>query len=170
MNKFFTLFIALVLPVLVFAQEEKPVRFVIKNAGVNVKGSFSKMDVQGTFDPENPSTASFTASIDVSTLDTGIKGRDKHLKKEKYFDLENYPKIHFKSTSVSQREGQFLLKGKLKIKSTEREVEIPFSYKKEETGNWLEGYFEIDRRDYSVGKKHLIMGSKVKITIRYKLS
>ena len=137
--------------------------FVIKNAGINVDGIFRNHSITQKFESDNLENSYFTASIDVGSIDTGIKGRDKHLKKSKYFDLENYPKITFKSTNISKKGDDYIMQGALTIKETTRSVEIPFSIADVNGVDRFNGYLEIDRRDYDVGKKHLVMGDLVKI-------
>ena len=153
------------------AQDEplKLISFKIKNAGVNVKGTFHEHTVTVRFDENDLANAYFEVKIEVSSLDTGIKGRDKHLKKAKYFDLENYPQIVFKSTRIEKTAEGYKALGDLTIKKTTRQVEIPFTITAlEGSEKDFEGYFEIDRRDYGVGKGHLIMGDEVKIEIHYR--
>lgn len=148
-----------------FSQKTAHVSFTIKNAGINVKGTFETIKITQLFNPDNLIESQFDVSILATTINTGIKGRDKHLRKAKYFDVENHPNITFKSNNISKSESGFLLKGNLKIKATTKSVEIPFTIEKPEEGAFLKGYLEIDRRDYGVGKNHLIMGDKVKIYI-----
>jgi len=152
------------------AQEETPqlISFKIKNAGVNVKGTFFDHTVRARFDETQLDNAYFEVKIEVSSLNTGIKGRDKHLKKAKYFDLENYPQIVFKSKSVKKTAEGYSVTGDLTIKTTTREVEIPFTVTTlDGKDKDLKGNFTIDRKDYKVGKNHLIMGDEVKIEINY---
>lgn len=148
------------------AQEpQKLVSFTIKNAGVNVKGTFLSYSVTTRWNADDLANSRLSATIEVNTLNTGIKGRDKHLKKAKYFDVENYPQISFTSTDIRKTAAGYLLKGNLTIKATTLPVEIPFTVETSPEGKAFSGAFEIDRRDYGVGKGHLIMGDKVKIKI-----
>ncbi len=146
-------------------EQQKLVSFTIKNAGINVKGSFLSYSVTTKWDASDLSNSRLSATIEANTIDTGIKGRDKHLRKAKYFDVENYPQIRLESTSISKTDAGYLLKGKLTIKETTLPVEIPFTTRPSAEGIVFSGAFELDRRDYGVGKNHLIMGDEVKIEI-----
>lgn len=146
---------------------EQFITFNIKNAGINVQGTFHEFQVEANYDPHDPKAADFKVSIDVNSLDTGIKGRDKHLKKEKYFDLENYPQITFNSTGVSHTDQGYILKGNLTIKATTLPVEMPFTVTPDGNKLLFKGEFTLDRRDYEVGRNHLIMGDEVRVEIRY---
>src|ERR1700730_13461815 len=91
------------------------VQFKIKNLGFNVDGSFSGLDGNIQFDPNNIAASSFDVSIDAQTVNTDNKMRDNHLRDETYFDTKNYPRIRFASTKItpSNKTGTFLIFGKL---------------------------------------------------------
>ena len=86
------------------------------------KGTLGDVSAIIKFDLSDLSKGSISGTVNVSTLDTGNKMRNKHLKGEDFFDSENYPEMTFNSTSISESGGIFYIKGKLKIKSTEKEV------------------------------------------------
>lgn len=148
-------------------EQNKFVSLTIRNAGVNVTGYFLSYTVTTKWDANDLPSSRLSASIEANTIVTGIKGRDKHLKKAKYFDVENYPQITLESTSISKTATGYLLKGRLTIKETTLPVEIPFTVEPSAEGSIFHGAFELDRRDYGVGKNHLILGDKVKIEIHH---
>lgn len=87
------------------------------------KGTLGNVSATIKFDLSDLSKGSVSGSVNVSTLDTQNKLRNKHLKGKKFFDVENYPTMTFESTSITEgSDGVFTIKGKLKIKSTEKEV------------------------------------------------
>ena len=61
-------------------------------------------DVSGIihFDPDNDIGLEVEFEIGASSILTGIGKRDDHLKSADFFDLENFPKISFKSNKVSK--------------------------------------------------------------------
>ena len=146
--------------------QEAEISFKIKNAGIYVDGIFDSIQVIQQFDPQELSSANFDVTIPVTTIDTGINARDRHLMKSKYFDVENYPEIRFQSTSLEQRETRYQLKGNLNIKETTLAVAIDFDLETKEGKLYYVGSLELDRRDYGVGKNHLILGDIVKIMIQ----
>ena len=149
------------------AQAPVDIKFKIKNAGINVSGFFEETKVTQKFMPDDLTNSSFEVTIPATTINTGIKGRDKHLRKAKYFNVEEYPNIKFRSTRIVKTTTGYLLKGNLTIKATTLAIEIPFTLEKDENGNEVfKGYVELDRRDYGVGKNHLILGDLVKIDIK----
>ncbi|MCZ8285049.1 MAG: YceI family protein, partial [Bacteroidia bacterium] len=78
------------------------VGFKIKNAGLTVDGSFKGLEADIAFDPAKAYGNKIEASVDVKTINTSSNTRDKHLKKEEYFDAEKFPKITMKSSSFSK--------------------------------------------------------------------
>jgi polyisoprenoid-binding protein YceI len=66
----------------------------------NVRGHFK--DVHGTllFDSDAPQAAQFEATVDMTKLWTGESQRDAHLKSADFLDVEKFPTMTFRSTSV----------------------------------------------------------------------
>ncbi|MFT6872903.1 MAG: polyisoprenoid-binding protein YceI, partial [Roseivirga sp.] len=69
------------------------ITFTIKNAGIGVDGFFEQTSVSFNFKPNDLGSSYFKLTIPTSTINTGINARDKHLRKSKYFDVENYPTL-----------------------------------------------------------------------------
>jgi len=65
-----------------------------------VRGSFDKVSGTLEFDPQNPAHSRVEATIEAASINTGLADRDAHLRSADVFDVENYPTITFKSTSV----------------------------------------------------------------------
>lgn len=71
----------------------------------NVKGEFDKVTGTVQFDPSNLALSSVDASIDVNSISTREPQRDDHLKSPDFLEAAKYPKITFRSTSVSKDGG-----------------------------------------------------------------
>lgn len=142
------------------------VEFVINNLGIGTKGDFKGLTGKISWNPANPSASSLQASVDASTIDTDIKARDNHLKKEDYFDVAKYPTLSFKSTAISlQANGQYLAKGILTIKDVAKTIELPFTVNKQADGFLFTGEIKINRRDFKVGGRSLTLSNDVKIKL-----
>ncbi len=128
------------------------VNFRIKNFGISVNGSFSGLSGNMLFDKNNPGAASFKATIDASSINTGIGARDRHLKKPDYLNVEKFPTISFVSEKVAlTTEGKYLATGKLFIKDRSRQISFPFTIAAEHGGTRFTGSFSVNRRDFNVG-------------------
>jgi polyisoprenoid-binding protein YceI len=66
----------------------------------NVHGHFSKVNGAIHFDPSHITHSSVEVTISATSICTGIKKRDEHLRSADFFDVEKYPEILFRSTSV----------------------------------------------------------------------
>jgi len=76
------------------------VEFAIRNLWYNVRGRFGVVQGAIVLDEEDISRSSVTATIRADTIDTKNKKRDAHLLLEDFLDVEKFPEIEFKSTSV----------------------------------------------------------------------
>jgi polyisoprenoid-binding protein YceI len=145
--------------------KDSEIKFRIKNLGVGVNGSFNGLEGKFEFDPHNLSSSTFEASIDVNSINTGINMRDNHLRSEDYFDVKNYPRIKFVSTKVveNDKEGNYVIYGKLTIKKTTKEISFPFTASPENGGIRFKGEFSLDRRDYKVGGYSMVLSDKLTV-------
>jgi polyisoprenoid-binding protein YceI len=123
-----------------------------------------KADIK--FDEKNPEKSSFSGSIPVNTINTGIKKRDRDLMSDNYFAAEKYPTINFKSKSASKTANGYLTKGDLTIKGVTKEIEIPFTFKNMGDHGEFIGTLSLNRHDYNIGGKTKIMGDQVDIQIK----
>ena len=76
------------------------VEFAIRNLWYTVKGRFGVVEGVIVLDEEDIGRSSVTATIKADTIDTKNKKRDAHLLLREFLDVEKFPKIEFKSTSV----------------------------------------------------------------------
>jgi polyisoprenoid-binding protein YceI len=76
--------------------------FQIRHLGVsNVRGSISGATGTIIWDEKDISKSSVTATLDTSTVNTSTEARDKHLKGPDFFNVEKFPTMTCKSTSVT---------------------------------------------------------------------
>ncbi|MBC7849426.1 MAG: YceI family protein [Chitinophagaceae bacterium] len=132
---------------------DSTVKFKIKNLGVQVTGSFTGLTGKVNFDSTNPGASHFEASVNVSTINTGIDLRDEHLRSDDYFDAKNHPRIRFVSSRIAagKKSNSYTMWGNLTVRETTREISFPFSVESKDGGYRFIGEFKINRRDYKVG-------------------
>ena len=78
------------------------VEFVIRNLWFKVKGRFLDLEGAIVLDEDDISRSSVTATIKVDSIETGNQRRDAHLRAREFFDVEKFPDIEFRSTSVKR--------------------------------------------------------------------
>lgn len=107
-------------------QEGVQVSFVFEDK--NVDGTFSDFSGNIQFDPDNLAQSSISGSVPVETIVTGIGFRNWHLKREKYFNEEQYPRIKYESKQISRTEDGYKMTGNMTIKGTTKPVDFTFTY------------------------------------------
>jgi polyisoprenoid-binding protein YceI len=117
----------------------------------NIDGSFKGLQGDIKFDPQNPAASLFDVSIDAATVNTDNGLRDNHLRGDTYFDVKNYPRIHFVSTKVIAKNGTFNITGNLTIKKKTKSIAFPFTAVASNDGYQFKGSFTINRKDFDVG-------------------
>ena len=77
--------------------------FSVKHMAIStVHGAFHGVNGVIHLDPANLAKSSVEATIDVTTVNTGVDQRDTHLKSPDFFDVAKFPTMSFKSTSVKK--------------------------------------------------------------------
>jgi len=148
--------------------------FKIKHLMIsNVSGSFTKFDVQAQTAGEDFSTATVTATIDVSSVYTNNSQRDEHLQKDDFFDTEKHPSISFTSTGVEKTgDDSFVLQGELTIKEVTKPVKLDVEFSdivKDPWGNERAGFSisgKINRKQWGIGAEAIgpMLGEDLKLS------
>ncbi|MGB0869043.1 MAG: YceI family protein [Flavobacteriales bacterium] len=124
------------------------ITFEVSNMGFNtVNGSFSGMTGAVNVDPNNIISSKIDVCIPANSVNTGNNGRDKHLKKDDFFDVEKYPNICFVSNSVTKNGDKYIVKGNLTLKDVTKEISIPMQIE----NNQLIAEFKLTRKDFNLG-------------------
>lgn len=100
--------------------------FVVTHLSIaDVTGYFTTFDVTVTSSQADFSDAVIEMTADISTINTGIDARDKHLKSADFFDVATYPTMTFKSTSIEKSgDKTFKLKGNLTMHGITKEITV----------------------------------------------
>lgn len=141
------------------------VNFRIKNAGLAVKGSFGGFKGSVVFNPANLSSSELRGTVDVETIETGINMRNNHLKKEEYFDVAKFPQIAMVSRKITKSDKGYLGQFDIKIKGVTKQVTIPINFTEQGKSAVLNSTFDINRLDFGVGSKGLVMGNTATVEI-----
>ena len=145
----------------------------------NVKGTFTGLDGVLNQDHSDPASSSVQATVDVSTLSTGDPQRDGHLKSADFFEIEKFPTMTFKSTSVRTKgEGEYSVTGDLTLHGVTKPVtfavEGPSAPSKDPWGNiriGLSATTKINRKDFGLAWNAaletggILVGEDVTITL-----
>jgi polyisoprenoid-binding protein YceI len=84
------------------------IEFKVKHLMIStVTGRFTDFDAEIISDTEDFIDAQITFEANVDSITTNIADRDNHLKSADFFDAENFPKISFKSSSISKPDDEY---------------------------------------------------------------
>jgi len=104
-------------------QNHSEVDFSITHLSIsNVHGRFGKVAATLVIDPADVTKSTVTATIDVSTVDTGVDARNNHLKTADFFDVAKYPTATFTSTSVARNGSTLTVSGNLTLHGVTKPV------------------------------------------------
>jgi polyisoprenoid-binding protein YceI len=176
------------------AQENKPavpdayrfdvahtsIGFSVRHLGIStVTGRFKEFTGVINYDPSDVSHSSVEFTAKVASVDTGVQGRDDHLRSPDFFEVEKYPEMTFKSTRVeSKGKTQFVVHGTLTLKGVTKEIAIPFELLgpiKDQRGNMrlgVEANLTLNRQDYGISYSRvldtggLVVSNDVNIALR----
>jgi polyisoprenoid-binding protein YceI len=155
-------------------------QFSVRHMAIStVRGAFSKVTGTLQFDEQDVTKSTVDVTIDVSTVDTREPARDKDLRSDKFFDVEHFPNITFKSKKVEQLSaGKLKVTGDLTIRGVTKEVVLdvdgPSAPIKDPWGNQriaANATAKIDRQDFGVkwnatiDNGGVVVGDEVTITI-----
>ncbi|MFS3128356.1 YceI family protein [Nocardioides sp. Bht2] len=121
-----------------------------------VRGAFKEFQGAATVDAATPANSSVELTIAVNSVDTGTADRDGHLASADFFDVEKYPAISFRSTSVEADGDDWLITGDLTIKDVTKPVTVPFEFTgsaQDPFGNTrigFEGEVAVNRKDWNL--------------------
>ncbi|HEY5112345.1 MAG TPA: YceI family protein [Acidimicrobiales bacterium] len=147
-----------------------------------VRGIFS--DFAGSFTVgETPETSSVEFTVQAGSISTNNEMRDGHLKSADFLELEKYPTLDFKSTSLAAKGDEFVLVGDLTIRGVTKSITFDLEYlgsgpsmAEGVTVAGFEATGEIDRRDFGVNFEgalengSLIVSNKIAIEISVEAS
>ena len=150
---------------------ETSVSFKIKNLGLNVDGSFLEVEIDAHINENDLVSSYINSEIIVNSVQTGMEGRDNHILKEDFFDEANYKIISFKSSKIERvSNNTFQVDANLTIKDITKKISIPVSLIIKNDEVRITSEFEINRIDYGVGGRSLILGKTVKINVKHSYS
>ncbi|MEX2110421.1 MAG: YceI family protein [Gemmatimonadaceae bacterium] len=142
-----------------------------------VKGRI--VDVEGSIytDEKDPKNSSVEVTLKGATLDTRNDQRDQHLRSGDFLNVEKFPEIRFRSTSIEGNKDEFKLTGDLTIRDVTREVTLDVEYHGQNRDPWggervgFSASGKIDRREFgllwnqALETGGVLVGNDIKINI-----
>ena len=156
--------------------------FKVRHFTANVIGAFNDFDGTITLDRENPAKSSVEFTIQTTSVDTNNENRDKHLRSADFFEVEKFPTITFKSTSVAAKgKDAFDVTGDLTMHGVTKRVTLPVAFlgfaktqRSEKAGFEVET--TLNRKDYGIvwnralDEGGFMLSDDVKVTINLEMN
>ena len=146
------------------------VEFSAKHLGMmRVRGYFDEVSATADIDPGHPEKSSVQVTISTASLRTNNGIRDNDIRSSNFLDVEKYPTIAFKSSSVMPAgQDKYTLTGELTIKDATRQVALDVTKYGEFNDPGMMGHriaygatTKIDRRDFGLTFNMMLDGKFV---------
>ena len=158
------------------------IEFAVKHMMfTTVRGRFTKFSGTLRVDESSPDFSGVDVDIEAASIDTGVADRDVHLRSADFLDVDNHPRITFRSTAVEGAHGKdgdhFRINGDLEIRGQVMPVTLEATFEgvgKDPWGKQRSGFAartEIDRREWGLKWNQaleaggVLVANKVKIEI-----
>jgi polyisoprenoid-binding protein YceI len=102
------------------------VEFSAKHLGMmTVRGHFADVSATGDIDPDHPEASSVGVTIRTDSIRTNHEVRDNDLRSSNFLEVEKFPLITFKSTSVEPAgQDKYTVTGDLTVKGVTHPVDL----------------------------------------------
>jgi polyisoprenoid-binding protein YceI len=148
------------------------VSFRIRHLVSKVPGRFTRFQGTVLLDEANLSKSRVDVSIEAASISTDVDARDKHLKTADFFDVEKFPTLTFKSTSVKEvAKGKVEVTGDFTLHGVTKSIVLPVSLmgSMKGQGGEIRGGFEavlkLNRNDYGIKTYPGMLGDEVDIAL-----
>jgi len=132
--------------------------FQVRHLVSRVSGRFDDFAGAISVDQANPAASSVEFNIKAASINTGVEGRDKDLRSPNFFEVEKFPEITFKSTSIkpSSRKDVYDVTGTFTMHGVTKTITLPVEFLgfiKDPRGNQRAGFAAhttLNRKDYGI--------------------
>lgn len=149
------------------------VTFKVSDRLFKTSGRFNKVEGTLQLDPSNLSKSSVQVRIDASSINTGVAGRDKHLRSADFFDVAQFPAITFKSTSMKDlSQGKWEVTGDISLHGITKRICFIIRNAGSEvlqdgtvTYAFVDGALKLNRSEFGIKIFPALIGDEVEITL-----
>lgn len=148
--------------------------FKIRHLVAKSSGRFAKFEGAITVDTKDIAKSKVEVTIDAASINTDNEARDKHLRSADFFDVEKFPTITFKSTSVKEVEkGKLQVTGDLTMHGVTKSITFPITNAGTRAGmkpgsvvaGFIDGTVRINRNDFGIKTYPGVLGDDVDISL-----
>src|SRR5690625_17697 len=142
--------------------------FSVRHLMSKVRGKFEEFEGEIVTDESGLGSIA-SATIQLSSVNTGTEDRDNHLRSSDFFSVEETPVMTFRSTGVRDKGDCYVALGDLTIRGVTKPVELEVDVLGEGGDPWggtrmgLEATTEISRKEFGIDFNIPVSGDKVMI-------
>jgi len=152
--------------------------FSVRHLITRVRGRFADFSGSIDFNADTPAQSSVRFAIQAASIDTGTPDRDKHLRSDDFFSVEQHPAITFVSSAITPSSGQtYNVTGDLTMRGVTKAITVPVTFLGSAVDPWgnekiaFEGEVTINRKDFGLNWNAaletggFLVGDDVKISL-----
>jgi polyisoprenoid-binding protein YceI len=149
--------------------QRSAIRFHAVSRLMDADGSFARFAGEIRLDDGRPETASTRLTIEVASLDTGIRMRDTHLRSEDFFDVERHPQAVFESSGVRREGERVAVTGRLTIRGVTRPLTVPVTVTEAAGALRVVGEVTLNRREFGIAYQSRLNPIQDEVRVRFEL-
>jgi polyisoprenoid-binding protein YceI len=134
------------------ADPASKLEFVGVQAGADFKGVFHKFTASIEFAADALADSRIDVQIDMNSVDSQDKDRDKTIHGSDVFDVAHFPTAHYVTKSITKTASGYSAVGSLTMHGVTKDVPIDFQFAAAGTGAKLDGTAKLKRLDFGVGQ------------------
>lgn len=159
------------------------VSFRVRHLVANTPGKFNDYTANVAIEPSDLTKSTVDFTIQAASIDTANADRDKHLRTEDFFWVDQHPTLSFKSEKIVKKsKEEFEVTGTLTMRGVSKKITVPVElggFMKDPWGNEKAGFttsFTVNRKDYGINwnkaldQGGVVLGEEVKITLSLEMN
>jgi polyisoprenoid-binding protein YceI len=132
--------------------QSSKLEFTGVQAGADFKGVFHKFTAAVDFAPDALPASHIDVQIDMNSVDSQDKDRDKTIHGSDVFDVAHFPTAHYVTKSITKTASGYSAVGSLTMHGVTKDVPIDFQFAAAGGGATLNGTAKLKRLDFGVGQ------------------
>jgi polyisoprenoid-binding protein YceI len=150
------------------------ISFKIRHMLAKTSGRFTRFSGVVKVDPADIGKSSVEVTIEAASINTDNEARDKHLRSADFFDVEKFPTLTFKSTSVKEvAKGKLEVTGDFTLHGVTKRITFPITNAGTQPGmqpgtvvaGFVDGALTLNRNDYGIKTFPGVLGDDVAISL-----
>lgn len=159
------------------------VSFKVRHLVSNTAGRFSDYSANIALEPADLAKSTVEFTIQATSINTDNADRDKHLRTEDFFWVDQHPTLTFKSEKIVKTGADsFDVTGTLTMRGVSKQITVPVEFggfTKDPWGNHKAGFstdFKVNRKDFGINwnkaldQGGVVLGEEVKISLSLELN